>query len=417
MCTNGNNILDIGGMFPRDESIVKKEFYTYLPYTNSFGESEEVRIAIPNQDACLLPCESYLYMQFTVITEQHNKTTPEKDRIKFVNNFPSFLFSDARYELNGVEIDRIRNVGITSTLKLSAASCLSNTTGYQQFNEAFAEKIAQEETEKLTYDVLIPLSIWFGFCDDYRKIVLNSRHELILLRARNSINCFSGGSTEANAANVKITIDKLEWKMPYITLADNAKWGVKSLLSTNKRFSVQYRSWDLYEYPVLPQTTHHIWPIKTVSHLNKPRYVLVGFQHDKKEKKTADASRFGSTHINNVHLHLNSNEYPSHMHDFNVGLGKFAEIYQAYAGIQSSYYNGLENKNPFGRGYGRYQVDTIFAFDTSRSDESIKNGAVDIRLEIKASENIPANCAAYCLIIYENEFEYSPFDGMVVRNV
>jgi len=33
------------------------------------------------------------------------------------NNCVAFIFDEIRYELNGVEIDRNRNVGITSTLK------------------------------------------------------------------------------------------------------------------------------------------------------------------------------------------------------------------------------------------------------------------------------------------------------------
>lgn len=173
----------------------------------------------------------------------------------------------------------------------------------------------------------------------------------------------------------------------------------------------------MYEYPELPRTTDNIWSVKTVSHLNKPRYVLVGFQTNKKENKIADASRFNHLKITGIRLYLNSNVYPYHMHDVDIKNGRFAELYQAYVDIQSSYYNGLETKNPFGNSYGKFQVDTLFAFDTSRSDESLESGAVDIKLEIKASENIADKCAAYCLIIYDNLFEYSPLDALVVRSV
>lgn len=38
------------------------------------------------------------------------------------------------------------------------------------------------------FDVSIPLSILFGFAEDYQKIVVNSRHELILTRARSDVN-------------------------------------------------------------------------------------------------------------------------------------------------------------------------------------------------------------------------------------
>lgn len=414
---NCSDILNIEATAARDDSIIKKEFYTYTPYTNSFDESEEIRILIQNQDSFLLPCESYLYMQVIVTTERNDAAAADKDKIKFSNNFPSFLFNNARYELNGVEIDRIKNVGITSTMKLLTASCQSNTIGYYRFNESFMAKSAQNAVKDIVYDVMIPLSIWFGFCDDYRKVILNSRHELILNRARNSMNCVHGGKEDATSTDVKIKVSKLEWKMPHITLADKVKLHMNSYISKNKQIAIQHRTWDLYEYPVLPTTAKHMWTIKTVSHLNKPRYVLVGFQHDKMDKKTADASKFSSVKLNSVRLHLNSNVYPYHMHEFDIGGGRYSELYQAYANIQSSYYNGAENKNLFANTFGKFQSDVIFAFDTSRSDDAISNGAIDIKLEFKAEENIPDKTTAFCLIIYESEFVYSPFDGTVLRSV
>lgn len=378
-----NSILDVGATAAHDDSIVKRDFYTYTPYTNTFNESEEIRIAIQNQDLCLLPSESYLYMQVKVSTENNNDTVADKDKVKFVHNFASFLFSDARYELNGVEIDRNRNVGITSTMKLLAASCKSNTSGYYQYNKTFAGKVAQR-AEAVVYDLMLPLSIWFGFCDDFRKVILNSRHELILTRSRNSLNCFYDGLKDAGSAEVKIALSRIEWKMPYITLADKK---------------------------------NHIWSVKAVSQFNKPRYVFVTFQHGKNEKKVEEASRFSSVNVNSVRLYLNSSVFPYHMNDLDVSQAKYAELYQAYESIQQSYYNGEEGINQFGNGFGAFQADVMFAFDTSRSDESHKNGTIDIRLEIKASANIPSNTTAYCLIIYENEFMYSPADGLVERLV
>lgn len=411
-----NTVLDIGSTAACDNSIIKKDIYTYTPYTNSYGESEEIRITIQNQDLCLLPSESYLYMQVAVTTENHNDAVEDKDKVKFVNNFASFLFNEARYELNGVEIDRIRNVGITSTMKLLTASCESNTNGYYQFNKAFTGKIAQH-ANKVVYDLMLPLSVWFGFCDDFRKVILNSRHELILIRSRNSLNCVYGGKADSTSANVKIALSKIEWKMPYITLADNMKLTMKNIVSNHKRLAIQHRTWELYEYPELPQTMNHVWTVKAVSQFNKPRYVLVAFQHGKNENKVADASKFNSLNINSVRLHLNSHVYPYHMNDINVKEAKYAELYQAYTNIQSSYYNGLEGKNRFANSFAEFQTDVLFAFDTSRSDETHMNGTIDIRLEIKATENFPTKVAAYCLIIYENEFLYSPADGLVERCV
>lgn len=149
-------------------------------------------------------------------------------------------------------------------MKLLAASCESNTNGYYQFNKAFTGKTAQR-AETVVYDLIAPLSIWFGFCDDFRKVILNSRHELILVRSRNSLNCVTGGTTDATSPNVKIALSKIEWKMPYITLADNMKLSMNNIVSKHKRLPIQHRSWELYEYPELPPTMNHVWSVEAVS--------------------------------------------------------------------------------------------------------------------------------------------------------
>lgn len=412
MANSSDSIFNIGVPVAQDNSIVKKEFYPYTPYTNTFENSQEIRIAIQNSDAYLLPHESYLYIKVKVITTNHVATAATK--VKFAHNFASFLFSEARYELNGFTIDRIRNVGITSTMKLAAAASTSNMLGYYNFNAAFTGRDA-EFSKDLYYDVCIPLSAWFGFCDDYRKIVLNSRHELILIRSRNSLNCVYSGLEASGSAEVKIEIAQLEWMMPHVTMADNIKSNMISFVGRNKDIQIQHRSWELSEYPELPQSTSHIWSVKTVAHSNKPRYVLVGFQTNKSDNRLEDATKFSGLDINCLRLYLNSQVYPYYAHQFDIPAGMFGELYNYYANIQQSYYNGVENRNLFEIDFKKFQTNVIFAFDTSRADETVNQGGVDIRIEYRASKNIPAKTSAFCLLIYDNEYIYSPFDGTVAK--
>lgn len=411
------NILDIDTLAIHDDSIIKKEFYPYTPYTTSFNESDEIRIAIQSKDSYLLPSESYIHMQIAAIT--NGVRAADDPEIHFVNNFTSFLFSDARYELNGVEIDRIRNVGRASTLKLLCASRVSQHYSYASFSKGFEGVKPRSDTEggEKIFDVVIPLSIWFPFCDDYRKIILNAKHELVLNRSRQSLDCTSGGVAATASAVLKVVVTKIEWKMPHVTLSDHMKLNMMNYLAKNKKIAIQHRSLDMVEYPELPQTTHHIWSIKTVSNLQKPRFVLVGLQTNRNGVRVVDASKFDSCSISQMRLHLNSQIFPYNMSDIDIGGARYAELFHNYSNIQSSYYNDTEAFNPFAISFPNFQGCPIFAFDTSRSDESLLGGSVDIRLEIKTMKNIPANTTAFCLIIYENEHIYSPFDSIVVRNI
>jgi len=102
------------------------------------------------------------------------------------NNCIAFIFDEIRYELNGVEIDRNKNVSITSTLKnyvtvSSDRSVILRNAGWDALTTATGY-----------FNFCVPLYILLGFCEDYKRVVINAHHELILIRARNDNNCLMG---------------------------------------------------------------------------------------------------------------------------------------------------------------------------------------------------------------------------------
>ncbi|KAL6254321.1 hypothetical protein P5V15_014370 [Pogonomyrmex californicus] len=161
-----------------DDRIVKIETHAYNP----FG-SDEIRIPIQQQDLYTLPYESFLYIEGKLTK---NRVVEGSD-VVLGNNFVAFLFDEIRYKLDGVEIDRNRNVGITSTLKhyvttSSDRSVILRNAGWDARN---ADGY---------FNFCVPLYALLGFCEDYRHVVINARHELILIRSRNDNNCLMGNS-------------------------------------------------------------------------------------------------------------------------------------------------------------------------------------------------------------------------------
>ncbi|KAL6253706.1 hypothetical protein P5V15_015521 [Pogonomyrmex californicus] len=97
-----------------DDRIVKIETHAYNPFANTtFGYSDEIRIPIQQQDLYTLPYESFLYVERKLTKNR----VIERSDVVLGNNFVAFLFDEIRFKLDGVEIDRNRNVGVTSTLK------------------------------------------------------------------------------------------------------------------------------------------------------------------------------------------------------------------------------------------------------------------------------------------------------------
>ena len=54
---------------------------------------------------------------------------------------------------------------------------------------------------------------------------------------------------------------------------DQYRLSLLNYLNTDPEIAVGFRSWDLYEYPILPQSSKHIWTVKTSSQLGKTRLI------------------------------------------------------------------------------------------------------------------------------------------------
>ncbi|XP_018399370.1 PREDICTED: uncharacterized protein LOC108777072 [Cyphomyrmex costatus] len=268
------DILNIVGEPIFDDRIVKFEFHTYNPYANTtFGHSDEIRIPIQQQDLYTLPCESFLYIEGRLTVKKKDDETPTT----LGNNCIAFMFDEIRYELNSVEIDRNRNVGITSTLKNYVSLTSDITEGYFNF--------------------CVPLNMLLGFCEDYKRVIVNARHELILIQARNDNNCILGNS----ATEPELELIKVQWRMPH-------------------------------------STTKHSWAVKTATQLEKPRYVIFALQTGRKNIMSQDASVFDDCKLSNVKLYLNSEFYP--YGDLNLDFDQkgYALLFDMYARFRKAYY-------------------------------------------------------------------------------
>ncbi|RLU25216.1 hypothetical protein DMN91_003309 [Ooceraea biroi] len=203
-------ILNIGDK-PIFDHIVKIETHTYNPYANAtFGYSDEIRIPIQHQDLYTLPCESFLYVE-------------------------AFMFDEIRYELNGVDIDRSRNAGITSTLK-NYVSLTASRNG--MLKNAGWDIVNFSNGEEGHFNFCVPLSMLLGCCEDYRRVVINARHELILIRSRNDNNCLRGDAE----IQPEIELLRVQWRMPHVALNEINKLAMLRTLESGRFLSMSFRS-------------------------------------------------------------------------------------------------------------------------------------------------------------------------------
>ena len=397
------SILSITDVPVHDNSIESFEIHNYKPYVTSFKENDEIRIPINQQDLCILPSASTLYLEITA-NVYHRESKARAIGVQYVNNAMLYLFQDIRYELNGVEIDKIKNAGITTTIK----SLISMNEIESNMSKSWGWDLnGTKNIHSGKFTVSIPLNKILGFAEDYNKVLINCKHELILLRSNTSVNALHLSSGEVLT---DIEIERIAWRVPHVKVADRERINLLKILEKDRPIQIVFRNWDLYEYPLLPKTTKHTWSIKTTSQVEKPRYVVIGFQTDRKNQAYKDMSRFDHCNMREVKVFLNSVYYPYEGINIRFNEDNYALLYEQYAKFQQSYYGRrpepLLNITDF-KDY------PLFVIDCSRQNDTIKSGPVDVRVEIESNSEIPDQTAAYCLILNDCIVEYKPLTNIV----
>lgn len=184
-----------------------------------------------------------------------------------------------------------------------------------------------------------------------------------------------------------------------------------------KQIQVPFRSWSVFEYPLLPTSQMQTWTIKTSSQFEKPRHVILAFQTNRKYQDDKNMSQFDHCNISNVKLFLNSENYPYENLNLNIKNNHYAVLYDMYTQFQKVYYDQDAISHPLLNRADFINKAPLIVLDCSKQNDSLKTAPVDVRLEFEASENFPDQTTAYCLIIHDRIVEYNPISNSVKKLV
>ena len=116
------------------------------------------------------------------------------------------------------------------------------------------------------FNFCVPFSILLDFCEDYKHVIINARHELILIWMRNGNNYI----VEDPATKPMLELFKVQWWIPHIALNEVNKLSMLRALESGWYLSMSFRSWDLYEYPLLPSMNETFLDQDFPTQLEKP---------------------------------------------------------------------------------------------------------------------------------------------------
>ena len=196
-----NSILKITDPILSDNSIDKYEYFECEPVvgTNLDNSGGAIRLFIETQDIFTHPSESFLIIEGR-LTKADGTNYANADLVSLANNAIMYLFKDIRYEHSGHEIEKITNLGQTTTMLglLKYPDDFPKSKGLNQswYKDTLAGAVAQNVgwnirrqyiindnvDPKGPFSFKIPSKHIFGFCEDYDKVVYGFKHALILTR-------------------------------------------------------------------------------------------------------------------------------------------------------------------------------------------------------------------------------------------
>ena len=441
------DILQITEDIPVDDSIYEYEYKEYNPIAGNTGELNRgsIVIVIESQDIYTHPAESFLIVEGELIKKNDGSRYLEDDEVALINNGIMYLFSDVRYHLASHEIEVLQNPGHATTIlgmlkfpddfskSQGLNQCWIKDTGAGGGNTDINDNINRNDGFKLRRDYIInmpegdnkgkfsfkiPLKYFFGFCEDYRKILYGMQQRLTLTRNGDNDailkrNAAAGGA----AADGKVNLTKISWFMPHVIPSDAYRLQLDKIIERKEKIPVGYRMLQCDNIPV-PQGAPFTWRLGVKSSPDIPRFIIVGFQTDKNNDQTTNPAIFNHCQVRNIYVTLNAKRYPDIDYENDFTINKFSRIYGDAATFRKKFYNMDElvsnhNINPV----DYKNLYPLFVFDVTKQSEKLKTSVSDIHIKASFNENNPpAGTIAYAVIISDRLFHFVS-DGSKITNI
>ena len=440
------DILQITEDIPVDDSIYEYEYKEYNPIAGNIGDLNRgsIVIVIEAQDIYTHPAESFLIVEGELIKNDGTRYL-ENDEVALINNGIMYLFSDVRYHLASHEIEVLQNPGHASTMlgMLKFPDDFSKSQGLNQCwikdtgagdadtgnngNEGFKLRRnyiinmpadTNGNSNKGTFSFKIPLKYFFGFCEDYRKILYGMQQKLTLTRTGDNNAILKGiAAAGGAAAEGKINLKKISWFMPHVIPSDAYRLQLDKIIERKEKIPVGYRMLQCDNIPVPPANGNFTWRLGVKSSPDIPRFIIVGFQTNKNNDQTTNPAIFNHCEVRNIYITLNAKRYPDIDYENDFRINKFSRIYGDAATFRKKFYNMDElvsnhNINPV----DYKNLYPLFVFDVTKQSEKLKTSVSDIHIKASFNVNIPNNTMAYAVIISDRLFHFVS-DGSKITNI
>ena len=414
------SILNFLEKYTESDAIKSYEYNEYQPTSGSnLNISGNITIHIENQDEFFHPRRSYLLVEGNLLKAGAGGIYAGNAAVALANFGVMHLFSNAKYELAGQEIESVNNPGIAGVLMGTAKfpydyatgagmiQCWSPQTSDAVLGErGFArrqEYIIAKSVPRGSFSFIVELENLFGFCEDYDKVVYGMRQKLTLVR-KNDDDAIQR-IRAAGAGKVELT--KVAWVMPRVHPNDVKKFSLYKSIEEKVVVDAAFRMRQCSSAEIPPQSQTFDWRLGVRTAPEKPRHLLIAFQSNKSGDQEKNPSQFDHLSATEVSVILNDTKYPARDVIADFPKHKYVEYYKMFTDFSREYY-GLDplTVSNFVDIVTYKEEFPIFYIDVSKQSERISQSVVDIKVKMRFAGNVGANVVAHALLISDRRLKF-----------
>ena len=368
------------------KSMVIKYKPNYLATMNTVYT--DINIILNREENHLNLRDSYLEIEF-VVSDDAGAVFANDANIRLVNYGMMTLFSSVKLETSGgrtIEyIDHCHPSLLIYKLLTSTNDEYESDFVRNQGNRDSQLKNDHIAAERGHMYMMINMSDLFGFVNDLEKIIYGLGFKLILQRNNNDRALYRVNANPGAVGNDgNIDIRDISWCVPSIDPSNNNGIIVQKDLSKKNNVDFSYHERKTF-YKNVPNATKFLFDLGMDSGMERPQYIIVGFENNNVNEQTHDASTFDIMNVTECYCKIGSEFYPEDRMNINYVTNNYNEAFKEIVNFNRDY-NGLpHNIKPYINHRTFKSSYRIYVFDTRYQSDHIGPQPIQLNFKISAA--------------------------------
>ena len=373
---------------------------TIYSYNNDIRKSKintHIIIILNREENQLNLSDSYLEIEY-IVSDDAGGVFANDANIRLVYYGMIALFSSIKLETSGGRtIEYIDHPNLLMH-KLLTSTGDENESGFgrNQGNRDSQLKGNHIDAQRGYMYMMVKMSDLFGFVNDLEKIIYGLGFKLLLKRNNNDRALYRVNANPGAVANDgNIEIRDISWCVPSIDPSNDNRTIVQTGLSKKNNVDFSYYERKTF-YKNVPNATNFLFDHGMESGMERPQYIIVGFENNTVNEQTHDASTFDVMNVTECYCKIGSEFYPEDKMNINYGINNYNEAFKEIVSFNNDY-NGLpHNVKPY-LNHRTFKIHyRIYVFDTRYQRDHI--GPQPIQFNFKFSAAV-ADVICHALVL------------------